>query len=436
VPHEHEGVSSLRGIGVAELLKLLEKKVKKLSLEDVEITAEELAFELTPIVLQAVSPETQRTLAQVRERIAELAGLLGITAVPPTPAPAAPPVEKPLELEKVAFEPPIFSYSGEIAEVQIGATSKEGGTRKRVIKIGGEKSPSFYRFENLTPNRPVVALDVFDSLPPLPRTIKDWYTGVLDDHVAWIKKCIEEYGSDLVTVHLVSTDPYVKNTPAKEAAKFIDKILDVVDEPFMVGGSGDPKKDLEVFSEVAKVAKGERLVLASVTLDMDLEKSAKIISENNLNVIALAFLDINQVKELNSKLIDYGVSKNQLITDPSTGGLGYGLEYSFSMMERMRLAGLMGDPVMQVPISCAATNGWAAREAWMKVEEWGPREYRGPLWEAVTGLLGMFAGADLFMMMHPLAAQILKKTSEILSKHPLKDDWREIPYENWVTMKI
>jgi len=434
VAHENEGISSMRGIGVPELLKLL-KKVKKLSFEDVEIVAEEFAFELTPIVLQAVSPETQKTLNQVKERVAELASLLGIT-VPQVAPPPPPVVEKPLELEKVTFEPPVFTYTGEIAEVQIGATGKEGGTRKKTIKIGGEKCPPFYRFEHPTPNRPVVALDVFDLLPPLPKTIKEYYKGVLDDHVAWINKCIEEYGSDLVTVHLVSTDPSIKNTPAPEAAKFIDKILDAVDVPFMVGGSGDPNKDLEVFSEVAQVAKGEKLVLASATIDMDLEKVAKAVSENNLNVIALAFLDINQVKELNSKLMDFGVSKNQLITDPSTGGLGYGLEYTFSMMERMRLAGLMGDPVMQIPISCAATNGWAAREAWMKVDEWGPREYRGPLWEAVTGLLGLFAGADLFMMMHPLAAKILKKTSEILSKHKIKEDLKEIPYENWVTMKI
>ena len=434
--HENEGISSMRGVGVPELLKLL-KNVKKLSFEDVEIVAEELTFELIPIILQAVSPETQKTLNQVKERVAELASLLGIATPTPTPPTAPPPVvEKPLELEKVTFEPPIFTYTGEIAEVKIGATANEGGTRRKVIKIGGEKSPAFYRFESPTPNRPVVALDVFDELPPLPKTIKECYRDVFKDHAAWMNKCIEEYKADLVTVHLVSTDPSGTNTPAPEAAKFIDKLLDAVDYPFLVGGSGDPEKDLKVFNEVGKVAKGERIVLASVTLDMDLQQSAKIISENGLDVIALAFLDINQVKELNSKLMDYGVSKNNLITDPSTGGLGYGLEYTFSMMERMRLAGLMGDPSMQVPISCAATNGWAAREAWLKFDEWGPREYRGPLWEAVTGLLGLFAGADLFMMMHPLAAQIVKNTAEILSKHKIKEDIKEIPYENWVKMKV
>lgn len=365
-----------RGMGIADLLSLLDK-AKELELEDVEIVAEELSFELLPAVMQ-ITPPTK------------------------------PPPSSILELQKVTFEPPISTYPAQISQVQIGASNKEGGTRRNTIKIGGEKCPAFCRFEYKTPNRPVVALDVFDLLPPLPKTIKDYYKDVLEDQVAWINKCVGEYGADLATLHLLSTDPSTKNTPATEAAKFVDKILDVVDVPLMIGGSGDPIKDLEVFSEVAKVAKGEKLVLASATIDMELEKLAKVVVENNQNIIALAFLDMNQVKQLNRKLMDGGVTKDQLITDPSTGGLGYGIEYTFSMMERMRLAGLMGDEAMQVPISCAATNGWAAREAWMKTEEWGPREFRGPLWEAVTGILGLFAGADLFMMMHPLAARILR----------------------------
>lgn len=409
---KEKGVSTGRGIGVAELLALLDK-AKVLELKDVEIVAEELTFELLPVVLQAVAP-----------------------AVPP---PEAAPPEKALELERLSFEPFTQKWAAEIAEVQIGATSKEGGTRSRVIKIGGEKSPPFYRFEGETPWRPVVALDVFgvDILPPLPKTIKEWYKDVMDDRAAWAEKCMKEYEADLVTFHLISTDPSLPNsTPAPEAAKFIDKMTDEISDPFMIGSCGDPVKDLEVLKEVAKVVKGERMVFASVTLDMDLEASAKALVENNLDVIALAFLDINQVKELNGKLLDLGVPKNNLITDPSTGGLGYGLEYTFSMMERMRLAGLKGDPTMQVPISCAATNAWAAREAWAKIAEWGPREYRGPIWEAVTGLAGMLAGADLLMMMHPLAAKIVKQAAEILSKHKLKEDWREIPYENWVSMKI
>ncbi|MEM1538662.1 MAG: CO dehydrogenase/acetyl-CoA synthase subunit delta [Candidatus Nezhaarchaeales archaeon] len=392
---------------IEELFTLLDK-AKELELEDVDIVAEELALEIVPSIVQAAPPPA---------------------VAPPA---VAPPTE---ELVKAVFKPPVGKYAAKIAVVQIGATGSEGGTRKKVIKIGGETVPPFYHFEGVLPHRPVIALDVFDSPPPLPKTIKSYYKDVFKDHVAWVRKCIDEFEADLVTLHLTSTDPSAENRPADEAARFVDKVLDQVEIPVIVGGSGNPDKDMLVFEEVAKVTEGERLVLASVTVDMDVEKAVKAIAKHGHNVIALAFLDINQVKELNRKLLSGGLPKDHLITDPSTGGLGYGIEYTFSIMERMRMAGLMGEETMQVPISCAATNAWVAREAWMPADEWGPREYRGPLWEITTGLVNMLAGADLFMMMHPVAAKTLKRLAEALSKPKAEKLVKEAVYDKWVTMK-
>jgi acetyl-CoA decarbonylase/synthase complex subunit delta len=386
-------------------------QAEELELEDVEIQAEELIIELLTQAPQLLLP-----------------------AAPPAAAPAAPPLRE--ELVKAVFEPPVFTYAGSIAEVQIGATSSEGGTRRRVVKVGGAKCPPFYRFEAVPVNRPVVALDVFDLVPPLPKTIKAHYRDVLKDHVAWVNKCVEEFKSDLVTLHLVSTDPALENRPAEEAARFVRKVLDEVDIPVIVGGSGNPVKDAAVFERVAEATAGERLVMASVTIDMDVERVAKAIYQHGHNVLALAFLDINQVKELNRKVMGAGVPKDHIITDPSTGGLGYGIEYTFSVMERMRLAGLMGEETMQTPISCAATNAWAAREAWMESPEWGPREYRGPLWEMTTGLVNMLAGADLFMMLHPLAAMMLRRAAEVLSKPKVEKELKEVAYERWATAKL
>ena len=425
---------------VKSLLDLLDQ-AKVLELRDVEVLAEELAISIAPQVVQAIPPAVQQAHAHLEEAVKLLRQVLGLPAAPPAvappppAAPPAPPAPAVPELVKATFEPPVFTYTGRIAEVQIGATSAEGGTRKKVIKVGGETCPPFYRFESVPPNRPVVALDVFDTLPPLPKTIKDYYRDVLKDHVAWVNKCVEEFKADLVTLHLISTDPALENRPAEEAAKFVRKVLDQVDIPVIVGGSGNPDKDLVVFEKVAEETSGERLVMASVTVDMDVARAAQAISKHGHNVIALAFLDINQVKELNRKLMDAGMPKDHIITDPSTGGLGYGIEYTFSVMERMRLAGLMGEEAMQVPISCAATNAWAAREAWMPADEWGPREYRGPLWEITTGLVNMLAGADLFMMLHPLAAMTLKAIAEVLAKPKVERELREVAYERWVSQR-
>jgi len=392
-----------------DLFKLFDE-ASELELEDVKIEAEELAIEFLPLIIQTM-----------------------VKAAPE----AAVALKKAIELKMEKFEPPVMTYPGSIPEVQIGATKAEGGTRGKVIKIGGETCPPFYRFESPPKNRPVVALDVFDQpIVPLAGPVKSAYKDVLNDPAEWAKKAIEVYGADLVSLHLVSTDPTLKDTPVQEAAKAVERVLQAIDAPIIVGGSGNPQKDLQIFQYIGEMTAGERLVFASATVDMDLEAVAKIMSKTGHNVIALAFMDINQAKELSRKLTDAGLPKDHLIIDPTTGALGYGIEYSFSVMERIRLSGLMGDETLQAPISCAATNAWAAREAWMKVDEWGPREYRGPLWEATTAIIGMLAGADIFMMMHPIAAKIVKGLAEILSKPKLDTKLEEINYSDWIKMKV
>ena len=104
--------------------------------------------------------------------------------------------------------------------------------------------------------------------------------------------------------------------------------------------------------------------------------------------------------------------KNQIIQDPTSAALGYGLEYAYTLMERTKLAALMGDEDVQMPIIAAASNAWGAREAWMKAPEWGPREVRGPLWETVTCLSLMMAGADIFMISHPATVRVAKRFLE------------------------
>jgi acetyl-CoA decarbonylase/synthase complex subunit delta len=352
--------------------------------------------------------------------------------VPPvTPAAPAPP--KVVELLSIPFKYPQLPYTSKIAEVQLGATKSEGGSRGVTYKLGGYSTPPMFLFQETSINRPLFALDVFDMRPTLAGPVKRSYADVLEDPVAWAKKCIETYKADLVSVHLVSTDPGIKDTPPSEARRTVEDVLQAIDEPIIVGGSGNPEKDIDIFREIAKATEGEKLVFASITLDMDIPKAVEPLVKHGQNAIALAFMDINQAKELSRKILEAGLPKNQLILDPTTGALGYGIEYSFSVMERIRLAALMGEEILQVPMSCAATNAWAAREAWMKVEEWGPRELRGPLWEATTAIVCMLAGADLFMMMHPLAMKIAKTFAEALQK--VRKPLSEIPYEKWVEAK-
>ncbi len=182
------------------------------------------------------------------------------------------------------------------------------------------------------------------------------------------------------------------------------------------------------------MAEGERVLMSTVTLDMDIEKTANIIRKHGHLALAFTSMDLNQARELNRRLFEF-LPKEQIVMDTTTAALGYGLDYAFTIMERARLAGLKGDPELQQPISSGTTNAWGAREAWMKMApEWGPRELRGPMWETVTALTLLLAGVDLFMMMHPAAVKTLKDVINELRAGVGRGKTEVI--SDWVTVKI
>jgi len=396
-----------RKIGlVPDLFEML-SKFQEVELEDVIIEAEELELQIQPTAL----------------------------AVPPAPAP--PEKVKPTELIKLKFTPPVMEYPGRVLEVKLGAVKSEGGTRGKTVVVGGATSPAFYTFERPPPNPPAVSLDVFDTKVPLPKAIKMHVEEVREDPAEWAKLAVEKFGADMVTVHLMSTDPLIEDAPPAKAAKTIEDVLQAVDVPLIVGGCGDPRKDAAVFERVAEVAEGERVLLSSVTLDMAeagvLEGVAKAAKEHGHVVLAFTALDLNLARELNRKLYEF-LPKDRIIMDLTTAALGYGLEYTFSIMERARMAALMGDPELQHPLLSGTTNTWAAREAWLKMgPEWEPRELRGPLWETVTALNLLLAGVDLFLMMHPAAVRTLK---EIIRKFVKPEKGSPEKIANWVSAEI
>lgn len=320
--------------------------------------------------------------------------------------------QKPTELIREAYHPHAVSYPGHIREVTLGATKAGGGSRARTVTIGGAKAPAYA--VALTPpvHLPAISLDVFDMKVPLPRVLREPIADVMEDPAAWARMNVKKFGADIVTIHLMSTDPLIKDTTPRQAAKTVEEILQAVDVPVIVGGCGDPKKDAAVFIAVAEMAAGERLLLNSVTLDMAEAKTlgtvAKAARDHGHLLLAFTGLELNNAKELNRRLYEY-LPPEQIVMDLTTVALGYGLEYSFTIHERARYAALMGDTELAHPVISAATNAWAAREAWMAMApEYGPRELRGPVWETINALTLLLAGIDLFMMMHPASVLTLK----------------------------
>jgi len=329
-----------------------------------------------------------------------------------------PPIVKPIEITEIEFIHPQPEWMGRIAEVRLGATKSEGGTRDRSFIIGGETLPPFYLFQGVMPHPPVIAMDVFDMRVPLPKAIKMHFNEVMDDSAEWAKRCVETYNAEMINLHLASTDPYIKDTPPFQAAKTIEEVLQAVKVPICVGGSGNAEKDSDVFLRIAEVSEGENVLINSLNLDMGakLEEVAKKIREHGHTIIAFSPMDLDKARELNRKLYDF-VEKERIIMDTNTAGIGYGLEYGFTAMERARFYALKGDEDLQHPIAAGVTNAWVAREAWMKMDPyWGPGEIRGPIWETITALANLLAGADYFMMMHPTSIKTIHEVINYLLK--------------------
>ena len=312
------------------------------------------------------------------------------------------------------------TWRNTIQEVTLGATKANGGSRGHVVKLGGEKAMPFFP-DAAMPHAPKITMDVFDMPIGMAKAVKMHYEDVINSPGEWAKKAVKKFGADMVTVHLISTDPLLKDTSAQDAVKTVEEVLQAVDVPICIGGSGNPTKDPIVLSKAAEVAQGERVLIASANLNMDWEKIGKACVDNGHVCLAWTQLEINSQKELNRKLMKVaGVPRESIVMDPTTAALAYGLDFAYSNMERIRLGALKGDEELTFPMSSGTTNAWGVRESWMvrspnkDDSDWGDRMLRGPIWEILTGYSLAMAGVDIFMMMHPTAVAYVHEITQSL----------------------
>ncbi len=290
-------------------------------------------------------------------------------------------------------------WTNNVAEVVLG-------TEPNIVKIGGESTLPFLHFEGEMPNRPAVALEVWDMEPTgWPDILTSAYAGVLNDPVAWAKKCVE-YGADLVCLTLVSAHPDNKNTSPEECAQVAKAVADAVNVPLIILGCGVEEKDAQVLEKVAEALSGRNYLLGCATQENYKTITAACMVHGH-NIIASSPLDINLEKQLNILITEMNLTANRIVIDPSVGALGYGIEYAYSIMERTRIGALTGDKMMAMPVICLlGQEVWKTKEAKSTTEEapeWGNQERRAILWEVITAVAFAQAGGSLFVMRHPEA---------------------------------
>lgn len=307
-----------------------------------------------------------------------------------------------------------LNYTGKIRELSLGTGAK-------AITVGGQNCLNFHSFEGSMPHLPLVSFQVYDTANiDWPDACKKPFEDVLNDPVAWAKKCIEEYGAKILTIQLLSIDPNGENKPVEQAIKNVEKIVSAIDVPLIFWGVDDTKKDAEMMKLVAEVCAGKNVALGPVTDKNYKQIGAAAIAYKHV-VVASTPIDVNLAKQLNILLLELGVQENQILMDPTTGALGYGIEYTYSVMERDRIAALLQqDDKLGFPMVCNLGNEvWKTKEAKIPEDEFpllGKEKERGICMEAITATLLALAGADILVMRHPESIKLMNEVIMELGK--------------------
>ncbi len=306
------------------------------------------------------------------------------------------------------------SYTGKIKEIKLGKGSK-------TVTVGGDSCYPFYQFEGAMPNPPRIAMEIWDMAP------EDWpeaalapFKDVVGDPAAWAKKCVKDCGAEIIVLQLKSIDPNGKNASAEDAVATVKKVRAAVDVPLIVWGSANVEKDEVVLKKIAEECQGENLILGPVE-----DKNHKAIGAAAMGyghfIIASSPIDVNLAKQVNILLENLGMPTDRMLIDPTTGGLGYGLEYSYSVMERIRMAALaQGDDKLQLPlVNNLGNEVWKCKEAKQSAQEaptLGDPERRGILMEAVGAVSYLMGGSSVLIMRHPEAIRMVKSYIDLIYK--------------------
>ena len=311
------------------------------------------------------------------------------------------------------IEIPKDKWTGKVRAITLGATATEGGTRASVVTVGGETSMPYLHFENPTPNPPVIAVEIKSRKPAdWSHLLEETWGDAQYDPAAWAKAA-EAAGAEMLILWLTLEDS------PDDAVKAVKAVLAASGLPLAVFGPGQAEKDNELIVPVAEATKGERLLLG-ICEDKNYRTIVATALANGHLVSARSPMDVNLAKQLNILITDMGLPNDRIIMDPTVGALGYGIEYGYSVMERLRMAALQGDSMTQFPmLVTVGFEAWKAKEA--KVgqgvpEAWGDWQQRGIDWEIGTAMALVESGANIVVLRHPESVKRVKAAiSELMT---------------------
>lgn len=305
----------------------------------------------------------------------------------------------------------VEGFAGAVTRVSLGAGRDGGGTRGVPVTVGGARNVVYGGSPGDAGHRPVIAMDVLDTRPDdWPDPLLEPFVASIDNPADWARQCVQQFGADLICVKFDGIHPDKGDLDASHAVKVTEAVLKAVEVPLVLWGCGHDEKDNEVMPKVSGAAKGEKCLIGTVTEDNYKSLTAIAMADGHF-LITEAPLDINIAKQVNILVSDMGFPLERIVTFQSTGPLGYGIEYAYSIQERQRLAALGGDKMMAMPAICdVGYESWRCKEARLaEAPGWGDLKGRGPMWEAATAICLLQAGVDILRLRHPRAVAAVRE---------------------------
>ncbi len=391
-------------VKAAEETKAAEESKKA---AEVKAAEESKADEEAKKAAEAKAAEEAKAADEAKKAAEKKAAEETKTAAPPSMAVAplkheeTPLAERASKIPETTYK---VNYTGQIRETVLGNPGNE-------VKVGGSSSMPFYLFEGEMGNKPLIAMDIVDVKPEgWPSTLTRHFEDVLDNPLAWARKCVNEYQAEALCISLISTDPNGLNRDSVEAAKTAADIVNNIDVPVIVWGCENSEKDTDTLRELTAMIGDKKVCLAPLT-DANYRSLGATAMAFQHPLVAASPIDVNLAKQLNILMENLGVSLDNILVDPSIGALGYGIEYTYSVMERIRIAALtQQDEKLQVPFVCnLGREVWKAKECRLPSDEMiGDQETRGIMMEAITASCMMLCGGELLIMRHPKAVNLAK----------------------------
>lgn len=134
----------------------------------------------------------------------------------------------------------------------------------------------------------------------------------------------------------------------------LQRLLPLINKPLMIRAEDD-----ELLLDVMKIL--DRECIIGIANENNYKTIVPAVIEGGHTLIIRTPIDINLAKEMNILTSDMGLPLDKILIDTDIGGLGYGFEYGYSIMEKIKLE---DDKYLNMPIiSFAAEETAKTKEA-------------------------------------------------------------------------